>query len=203
MVILTRAKDSSAALEHSPANFSLESPVASVFGHFMTSLVVDSPARPPASSPASQPPTISKSADERINLPKLLQMKGWQLTDLNSELANEAAAKEVIQMPSTKSLLNFVAAKVKTEASVKAMHDKEVHTKDAQFNALQASTIKLKHQPDAQVRLLNGAAQNKSNASEEKQRKVRSTVLAYANDMRCLTCTCTCTCICACKVLLR
>ena len=104
-VILTRAKDSSAALEHSPANFSLESPVASVFGHFMTSLVVDSPARPPASSPASQPhqpPTISKSADERINLPKLLQMKGWQHTDLNSELANEAAAQEVIQMPSTK-----------------------------------------------------------------------------------------------------
>ena len=104
-VILTPAKDSPAALEDSPANFSLESPVANVFGHFMTSFAVDSPARPPASSPASQPhqpPTISKSADERTNLPNLLQMKGWQHTDLNSELANEAAAQEVIQMPSTK-----------------------------------------------------------------------------------------------------
>ena len=89
---------------------------------------------------------------------------------------------------------------MKTEVSVKAMHDKEVRTKEAQLNALQASTIKLKHQFDAQTRLLNGTAQNKSklsNAPEEKQRKVQSTVIALSHtlaicDVLHVTCACAC-----------
>ena len=92
-VILSPAKDSLAALEPSAAILSLESPDKNIFGRFMTSLDVNSPARTSASSPASQPPTISKSADERITFPNLLKMKGWELTDLNSKLGNEALAQ--------------------------------------------------------------------------------------------------------------
>ena len=189
-LISSPSKDSLPACEPSAAILSLESPDKNIFGSFMSSLDVNSPARISAFSPASQPPTISKPVDERITFPNLLQMKGSEITDLNSKLANEALALEVIKPPTIKYLLNFVAAKVNTQESVKAMHDKEIEMKDAQFNSLQVSTIKLKHQFDAQTRRLNNTAQNQSNAPEEKQRKVRSTVPAYASHIRFLTCSC-------------
>ena len=159
-LISSPSKDSLPACEPSAAILSLESPDKNIFGSFMSSLDVNSPARISAFSPASQPPTISKPVDERITFPNLLQMKGSEITDLNSKLANEALALEVIKPPTIKYLLNFVAAKVNTQESVKAMHDKEIEMKDAQFNSLQASTIKLKHQFDAQTRRLNNTAQN-------------------------------------------